>query len=267
MAKANKKARKPAQPAKVKFEDQFYPSGKPYIVHEVDQNGNGVLKVYSEDEVLNSERKITNYKVDLRHLKLYETDEQGRLIVTLCELYEEKKVRFALAFYEDQLIEASVFDRFGMSVVPWAVFDEDGQVNFDEFHYNFDRMPVYAADDATFEEYSNSEEGENDAAQLRIELAKDDAEASHKILEDEAAFTALLRHNLDLFVVGEIEIGARIDIEHNIFRAVILEDHGSSRGIRNARHSRKVLIGIRHRDYLLGSYRHIHTSDNIITDK
>ena len=190
MAKANKKARKPAQPAKVKFEDQFYPSGKPYIVHEVDQNGNGVLKVYSEDEVLNSERKITNYKVDLRHLKLYETDEQGRLIVTLCELYEEKKVRFALAFYEDQLIEASVFDRFGMSVVPWAVFDE--------FHYNFDRMPVYAADDATFEEYSNSEEGENDAAQLRIELAKDDAEASHKILEDEAAFTALLRHNLDL---------------------------------------------------------------------
>ena len=31
-----------------------------------------------------------------------------------------------------------------------------------------------------------------------IELAKDDAEASHKILEDEAAFTALLRHNLDL---------------------------------------------------------------------
>lgn len=198
MAKANKKARKPAQPAKVKFEDQFYPSGKPYIVHEVDQNGNGVLKVYSEDEVLNSERKITNYKVDLRHLKLYETDEQGRLIVTLCELYEEKKVRFALAFYEDQLIEASVFDRFGMSVVPWAVFDEDGQVNFDEFHYNFDRMPVYAADDATFEEYSNSEEGENDAAQLRIELAKDDAEASHKILEDEAAFAALLRHNLDL---------------------------------------------------------------------
>lgn len=198
MAKANKKARKPAQPAKVKFEDQFYPSGKPYIVHEVDQNGNGVLKVYSEDEVLNSERKITNYKVDLRHLKLYETDEQGRLIVTLCELYEEKKVRFALAFYEDQLIEASVFDRFGMSVVPWAVFDEDGQVNFDAFHYNFDRMPVYAADDATFEEYSNSEEGENDAAQLRIELAKDDAEASHKILEDEAAFTALLRHNLDL---------------------------------------------------------------------
>lgn len=198
MAKANKKAIKPAQPAKVKFEDQFYPSGKPYIVHEVDQNGNGVLKVYSEDEVLNSERKITNYKVDLRHLKLYETDEQGRLIVTLCELYEEKKVRFALAFYEDQLIEASVFDRFGMSVVPWAVFDEDGQVNFDDFHYNFDRMPVYAADDATFEEYSNSEEGENDAAQLRIELAKDDAEASHKILEDEAAFTALLRHNLDL---------------------------------------------------------------------
>ena len=198
MAKANKKARKPAQPVKVKFEDQFYPDGKPYIVHEVDQNGNGVLKVFSQDQVLNSERKITNYKVDLKRLKLYETDDQDRLIVTHCDLYEEKKVRFALAFYEDQLIEASVFDRFGMSVVPWAVFDEEGQVNFDDFHYNFDRLPVYAADDAMFEEYRNSEEGENDAAQLRIELAKDDAEASHKILEDEAAFTALLRHNLDL---------------------------------------------------------------------
>ena len=201
MAKANKKARKSTkstQPTKVKFEDKFYPNGDPYVIHEVDQNGNGVLKIYHENKVLDAERTITNYKVDWRHLKLFETDEQGRLIVTHCDLYEDKKVRCALAFFEDQLVEACVFDRFGSSIVPWAIFDEEGEVNLDEFHYNFDRIPLYAADDAEFEAYRTSEEGQNDAAQLRAELEKDDAEASHKILEDEAAFAAMLRHNLEL---------------------------------------------------------------------
>lgn len=197
MAKAKNNKKKKAKPTKVQFENQYYPNGDPQIIYEVDAEGNGTAKFYQEGKVLLTERRIVKNKLETNRFKVYEKDEDGRELVSHCDL-AHNQVRLLLTFCEDKLIEATIFDSHKCSVVPWAYFDEDGKVTFENFHYNLDQEPVAPVSEEEFADYLNTDEAESDKQELRRQLEAEGDDESKQVLNDEDAFYALLKHNFDL---------------------------------------------------------------------
>ena len=201
MAKANKKTKKSSAKAQgkaqLRLENQYYDNGKPRLIFEVDAQGNGVAKFYNEKGVLGSERKVKNHKLSMSRVKIYETDADGHQLESDCELVNDK-IRLLVSFSEGQLKDACIFDSQAISVVPWAHFDAEGKVRYEEFRCDYDLLPAFVLSDEAFADFVASPEYAPELQELKEALTEEGSEHSKAMLENEEALQQLLRHNLNL---------------------------------------------------------------------
>ena len=187
VAKARtKKTKKSA--AKPRFANDYYETGAPHVIYEVDALGAGKAKYYLPDGRLAGCHPIRNFKVDQTYLILQcpYLDDEDQFIH-----YRQRSNDthwLMLSYHRGQVIEAAVFDRSEVTAAPLAEFGADGAVIYIPFRTDCTKRLMPRNSNALFLDFEDSERGK----ELRQQLAQEHAEELAAAADPEEALTHML---------------------------------------------------------------------------